>query len=110
MTAKKADPKPETPDESTRPAEIEGQCNRPMTTAEGALDRCYRAAGHKGDHVSRTSYGRAKDKGKSDRAAFSQWREANDPELKAKREAAAAKKLATLKALAAELGYTLAKA
>jgi hypothetical protein len=81
-----------------------------MTTADGALDRCYRAAGHKGDHVSRTSYGRAKDKRKADGAAFTAWREQNDPALKAKREAATAKKLATLKALAAELGYTLAKA
>ncbi len=80
-----------------------------MTTAEGALDRCHLKDGHKSDHVSWTSYQRVIAKGKTERAAFAAWREEHDPSLKAKREALAAKKLATLQALAAELGYTLTK-
>jgi hypothetical protein len=81
-----------------------------MTTAGGALDRCHRAAGHTGDHVSWTSYNRTKDRGKAAHAQFTAWREENDPALKAKRDAAAAKREETLRALAAELGYTLTKA
>jgi hypothetical protein len=109
MTAKapKTEAPATTPDESTRPAEVEGKCNNPMTTAEGALDRCHKAKGHEGDHVSWTSYNRAVEKAKADRAVYAAWRQENDPEVKAKREAAVAKKMATLTALAEELGFDL---
>jgi hypothetical protein len=114
MTAKKTDA-PETPaapapDESTRTAEVAGKCNRHMTTADGALCRCYRKAAHTGDHVSATSYQRAVARAKEDRAVASAHRDASDPVRIAKREAIAAKKMATLTALAEELGFTLTKA
>lgn len=93
-----------TPDESTRPAEIEGRCNKPMTTVEGALDRCARAKDHGGDHVSHTSTTRAKQTVRDKAAAFAAWKLEHDPETKARLEAARAKKVATLQALADELG------
>jgi len=102
------------PAESTRPAPIPGKCNRPMNTAEGLLDRCHKVAAHAdgdkpSDHVSHTSYNKSVATAKAKAQQFQAWRELNDPQLKARREALAAKKLATLKALAAELGYTLTK-
>lgn len=106
MTATKNDAKTATPDESTRTTEVAGRCNHPMTTADGALDRCSKSAGHKHDHVSWTSHSASAEKRKRQAEIIAK----HDPEVRRRKAALAAKKLAALKALAAELGYELTKA
>lgn len=70
---------------------------------DGAPDRCHKPTGHKYDHVLWTSH-RAAGATRQRRAALIAQ---HDPEVRARREALAAKKLPTLQALAAELGYHL---
>ena len=86
--------------ESTTP-----RCNAEVTKLDGTKDHCVRPEGHNTSHLGALQ--RAANTAKRNEAskAFTAWKRENDPEYAAKAEAAKARKIEKLLALAEELGW-----
>lgn len=97
----------QTPDTAVAdaPAAVEGRCNAIISKKDGTKDRCSRPEGHSTSHLGWEQRRSNTAKLKQNRAVYTQWKHDNDPEYAAKQEAAKAKKVERLLALAEELGY-----
>ena len=111
MATSKNQPTPDAAvaDEANAPALVEGRCNAIVHMKDGSLDRCSRPADHSPNgHVGWQTKKQGADNLKARNAEFAAWRRENDPAVAAKEAERHAKKMATLEALAEELGFTLA--
>jgi len=81
------------------------RCDAEIKKADGTIDHCVRPEGHATSHLGAIQKKANQAKRAEATKAFTAWKHSNDPEYAVKQEAAKAKKIAKLEALAAELGY-----